>query len=109
MATRSRSAAKSRETLGDKVGNVRRSVMQRASHLSARQWAAIAIAGGALAGAAVLVARPRIAKTVVKGGLWLASLPAAAPVLSKAYDRAKDTLAGAVPLLEKASPKALFG
>jgi len=109
MATRSRRAAARRETLGDKVTSVRRSMMQRASHISARQWAAIAIAGGALAGAAVLVARPRIAKTVVKGGLWLASLPAAAPVLTKAYDRAKDAFAGAVPLLEKASPKALFG
>ena len=109
MATRSRSAAARRDTVGDKVARIRRSVVQRASHLSARQWAAIAIAGGAIAGAAVLVARPRLAKTMVKGGLWLASLPAAAPVLSRVYDGAKDTLSGAVPLLQKASPKALFG
>ena len=109
MATRSRRAAARRETVGDKVERVRRSVVQRASHLSGRQWAAIAIGAGAIAGAAVLAARPRLAKTMVKGGLWLVSLPAAAPMLSKVYDRAKDTLSGAMPLLEKASPKALFG
>jgi len=109
-ATRTRTRAAARhDGFGDKVERVRRSVMQRASHVSGKQWAAIAIAGGVIGGAVVLMARPRLAKSIVKSGLWLVSLPAAGPVLTKAYDRAKDALAGTVPLLEKASPRALFG
>lgn len=82
-------------------------LVQQASRLDGKQWAAIAVGAGVLGGAALLAFQPRLVKRLLGGGLILSRMPFAPPLLVAAFVRAKDRFSQTVvPVLSK--PAALL-
>jgi hypothetical protein len=116
MATTSKAAQRVRTRKTSATGaltRIRRSLedgasalTKGASELTKAQWTAIAIGASVLGGAALLISKPRLARRLIGGGMFVSRLPFAPPILAAMYTRAKDRV---VPLLAKASPAALIG